>query len=82
MTYLPSCQVRIGVRFDKPNKKAIIKQLKQWVEYDARIDIVARRVAWWVAANVDTIGMLIHADIVDHHLRREDQVIKVDRAEV
>lgn len=52
------------------------------MEDDARVDIVVRRVAWWIAANVDAIRMLIHADIVDHHLRREDQVIKVDRAEV
>jgi hypothetical protein len=36
-----------------------------WVQDDARIDIVVRRVARWVAANVDTIGMLIHTNIVD-----------------
>ena len=52
------------------------------MEDDARVDIVVRRVAWWVTANVDAIRMLIHADIVDQHLRREDQVIKVNRAEV
>lgn len=52
------------------------------MEDDARIDIVVRRVAWWVAANVNAIGMLIHTDIVDQHLRGEDQVIKVDRAEI
>jgi len=52
------------------------------MEDDARIDIVVRWEAWWVAAKVDAVGMLIHADIVDQHLRREHQVVKVDRAEV
>ena len=81
-TYLPSRQVRVGICLDKPIIKPIIIKSNHYVEGDARIDIVVRRVAWWVAANVDALGMLIHADIVNQHLRREDQVVKVDRAEV
>lgn len=71
-TYLPSRQVRVGICLDKPNNMPIIIQSNHFVGDDARVDIVVRRVARWVAADVDAVGMLVDADIVDQHLCRED----------
>lgn len=46
-----------------------------------RIDIRSSRAVRRVAPNVNLIGVLVHAHIVDAHLRWERQVLKVHEAE-
>lgn len=51
------------------------------VRFNVSVDVVGRREVWRVATNVDIFLVLVDADIVDGHVRRQGQLFKVDGRE-
>jgi len=49
---------------------------------DLLVDVVLSWKIWGIAANVDTLHVLIYANVIYSHLSRECEVPKIDVAEV
>lgn len=58
------------------------RQIRVGVRLNIRVDVVCSGEVLRVAANVKSIRVLVHADVIDAHRRGERQMVQVDLSEV
>jgi hypothetical protein len=77
----PCGEVRVGVSFHVSVPSACQQQRYKWRSNNALIDVSLRRRARGVTADVDRVFRLVHANVVDPHVRREGERRRVRPAE-